>query len=211
MKKVFPSADEAVQDIGDGATLMVGGFGLCGNPENLIQAVHRKGNKNLVVISNNCGTTELGLGRFGGRNLIVQEITGENIRLENSLSVNATAQHDLGARNSMVFVARSGNNMEVRDSGSMAMVSGANMQVTNGGAQVIVAGGGMELTNGGGQIMVAGGEITATKAFVGMAITNQLNLSEDSKVLLDKPQAILFGAAFGAVFGLVSFLLRKRR
>src|SRR5512132_2995246 len=62
MKKVFPSADEAVRDIGDGATLMVGGFGLCGNPENLIEAVHRKGIKNLVVISNNCGTTELGLG-----------------------------------------------------------------------------------------------------------------------------------------------------
>ncbi len=62
MKKIYPSADEAVQDIADGATLMVGGFGLCGNPENLIQAVHRKGIKNLVVISNNCGTTELGLG-----------------------------------------------------------------------------------------------------------------------------------------------------
>ncbi len=62
MKKIYPSADEAVQDIGDGAPLLVGGFGLCGNPENLIQAVHRKGIKNLVVISNNCGTTELGLG-----------------------------------------------------------------------------------------------------------------------------------------------------
>ena len=62
MKKVYSSADEAIRDIGDGATLMVGGFGLCGNPENLIAAVHRKGIKNLVVISNNCGTTELGLG-----------------------------------------------------------------------------------------------------------------------------------------------------
>jgi len=62
MKKVYSSADEAIRDIGDGATLMVGGFGLCGNPENLIAAVHRTGIKNLVVISNNCGTTELGLG-----------------------------------------------------------------------------------------------------------------------------------------------------
>jgi 3-oxoacid CoA-transferase subunit A len=62
MKKVYPSADEAIRDVGDGATLMVGGFGLCGNPENLIEAVHRKGVKNLVVISNNCGTTDLGLG-----------------------------------------------------------------------------------------------------------------------------------------------------
>ena len=62
MKKIQASADEAIRDIQDGATVMVGGFGLCGNPENLIAALRRKGVKDLVVISNNCGTTELGLG-----------------------------------------------------------------------------------------------------------------------------------------------------
>jgi 3-oxoacid CoA-transferase subunit A len=62
MNKLHPSADEALADLRDGATLMVGGFGLCGNPENLISAVHRKGVKDLTVISNNCGTTEEGLG-----------------------------------------------------------------------------------------------------------------------------------------------------
>ncbi|MCP3061684.1 CoA transferase subunit A [Myxococcus sp. K38C18041901] len=62
MNKVYASADEAVADIPDGCTLMSGGFGLCGNPENLIEAIHRKGVKNLTIISNNCGTTELGLG-----------------------------------------------------------------------------------------------------------------------------------------------------
>ncbi|NTX06617.1 CoA transferase subunit A [Myxococcus sp. CA051A] len=62
MNKVYASADEAVADIPDGCTLMSGGFGLCGNPENLIEALHRKGVKNLTIISNNCGTTELGLG-----------------------------------------------------------------------------------------------------------------------------------------------------
>ena len=62
MNKIVPSADEAIRDVSDGATLMVGGFGLCGNPENLIAALHRKGAKGLTVISNNCGTTELGLG-----------------------------------------------------------------------------------------------------------------------------------------------------
>ncbi len=56
------SAAEAISDIHDGATLMSGGFGLCGNPENLITALHQKGVKNLTIISNNCGTTELGLG-----------------------------------------------------------------------------------------------------------------------------------------------------
>jgi len=62
VNKIVPSADEAIRDVSDGATLMVGGFGLCGNPENLIAALHRKGAKGLTVISNNCGTTELGLG-----------------------------------------------------------------------------------------------------------------------------------------------------
>lgn len=62
MNKVFGSAAEAVKDITDGAVLMSGGFGLCGNPENLIAALHEKGVKRLTVISNNCGTTELGLG-----------------------------------------------------------------------------------------------------------------------------------------------------
>jgi 3-oxoacid CoA-transferase subunit A len=62
MNKVVSSADEAVRDVQDGAVLMSGGFGLCGNPENLIAALHRKGVKNLTIISNNCGTTELGLG-----------------------------------------------------------------------------------------------------------------------------------------------------
>jgi len=62
MNKVVASADEAVRDIPDGITLMSGGFGLCGNPENLIAAIHRKGVKGITIISNNCGTTDLGLG-----------------------------------------------------------------------------------------------------------------------------------------------------
>lgn len=62
MNKVVASAAEAVKDIPDNVTLMSGGFGLCGNPENLITAIHAKGVKGITIISNNCGTTELGLG-----------------------------------------------------------------------------------------------------------------------------------------------------
>ena len=62
MHKVVASADEAIRDIEDGATVMVGGFGLCGIPENLIQALVRKGVKNLVTISNNAGVDDFGLG-----------------------------------------------------------------------------------------------------------------------------------------------------
>jgi 3-oxoacid CoA-transferase subunit A len=62
VNKVVASAAEAVKDIPDNCTLMAGGFGLCGNPENLITALHQKGVKGLTIIANNCGTTDLGLG-----------------------------------------------------------------------------------------------------------------------------------------------------
>lgn len=62
MNKVVDSVEAALEGIADGAVLMSGGFGLCGNPENLIAGLHRKGTKNLTIISNNCGTTDKGLG-----------------------------------------------------------------------------------------------------------------------------------------------------
>jgi 3-oxoacid CoA-transferase subunit A len=62
MQKVVASADEAAALVPDGATIMVGGFGLCGIPENLIGALHRRGTKNLTVISNNAGVDDFGLG-----------------------------------------------------------------------------------------------------------------------------------------------------
>ena len=62
MEKVYETAEEAIFDLEDGATIMSGGFGLCGNPENLIRAVHEEGTEGLTVISNNCGTDEHGLG-----------------------------------------------------------------------------------------------------------------------------------------------------
>ncbi|MCA1826539.1 MAG: CoA transferase subunit A [Myxococcales bacterium] len=62
MNKVVANADEAIRDLQDGAVIMSGGFGLSGNPENLIAAIHKKGVKGLTIISNNCGTTDKGLG-----------------------------------------------------------------------------------------------------------------------------------------------------
>src|SRR5436309_8586044 len=62
MNKVVKDAVEAIRDILDGATIMVGGFGLCGIPENLIAAVRDKGVKQLTVISNNAGVDDFGLG-----------------------------------------------------------------------------------------------------------------------------------------------------
>src|SRR6266705_2367898 len=62
MNKVLAGADEAVALIPDGATIMMGGFGLCGIPENLIQAIHARGTKDLTLISNNAGVDDFGIG-----------------------------------------------------------------------------------------------------------------------------------------------------
>ncbi len=106
MNKILSSADEAVRDIPDGATLMAGGFGLCGNPENLISALHRKNVKHLTIISNNCGTTDLGLGILLANKQVkkmVSSYVGENKIFEQQflsgeLQVELTPQGTLAER-----------------------------------------------------------------------------------------------------------------
>ncbi len=62
MDKRVPSADAAIANLQDGATILMGGFGLCGIPENLIAALRRKGSRNLTVVSNNAGVADFGIG-----------------------------------------------------------------------------------------------------------------------------------------------------
>src|SRR6266480_2442444 len=83
--KVMASADEAVRDVFDGATLVVGGFGLCGIPENLIAALVRRGVRNLTAVSNNCGVDDWGLGlllRSRQIRKMVSSYVGENAEFE---------------------------------------------------------------------------------------------------------------------------------
>ena len=62
MDKRISSADAAIEKLTDGATILMGGFGLCGIPENLIAAVRRKGTKSLTIVSNNAGIDDFGIG-----------------------------------------------------------------------------------------------------------------------------------------------------
>jgi 3-oxoacid CoA-transferase subunit A len=85
VNKLVANADEAVQDVFDGATIMVGGFGLCGMPENLIRALSRRAVKNLNTISNNVGVDGLGMGVLLAAGQIRSHIgtyVGENKLLE---------------------------------------------------------------------------------------------------------------------------------
>jgi 3-oxoacid CoA-transferase subunit A len=88
MQKVVQNADEAISDIGDGATIMLGGFGLCGIPENCIAALVRKGIKGLTCISNNAGVDDFGLGQLLKTRQIkkmMSSYVGENAEFERQL------------------------------------------------------------------------------------------------------------------------------
>ena len=81
-------ADEAIKDISDGATIMLGGFGLCGIPENCIQALVKKNVKNLTCISNNAGVDDFGIGLMLKQRQVKKMISsyvGENAEFERQL------------------------------------------------------------------------------------------------------------------------------
>jgi 3-oxoacid CoA-transferase subunit A len=106
MKKIFTSFEEAVKEIKDGMTLMVGGFGLVGIPENLIKALCESNVKDLTVISNNCGVDDWGLGLLLKNKQIKKMISsyvGENKEFERQvlsgeLEVQLTPQGSLAEK-----------------------------------------------------------------------------------------------------------------
>ena len=88
MNKVYAGADQAINDIKDGSTLMLGGFGLCGIPENCIAALVKKGVKNLTCISNNAGVDDFGIGLMLQKKQVKKMISsyvGENAEFERQL------------------------------------------------------------------------------------------------------------------------------
>lgn len=88
LNKVVADADEAVKDIQNGMTIMLGGFGLCGIPENSIAALVRKGVKNLTCISNNAGVDDFGIGLMLQKKQVkkmVSSYVGENAEFERQL------------------------------------------------------------------------------------------------------------------------------
>jgi 3-oxoacid CoA-transferase subunit A len=88
MNKVLANAEEAIRDVKDGAVIMLGGFGLCGIPENSIAALVKKGVKNLTCISNNAGVDDFGIGLMLKTRQVKKMISsyvGENAEFERQL------------------------------------------------------------------------------------------------------------------------------
>ena len=110
MDKRIASADAAIANLKDGATILMGGFGLCGIPENLIDAVRRKGTKNLTVVSNNAGTDGFGIGRLLQNRQVKKMISsyvGEN-KLFEQLVLSGELQVELNPQGTLAERLRAG-------------------------------------------------------------------------------------------------------
>ena|SRR5215207_6874171 len=110
MNKVFSNAMDAVADVQDGAMIMVGGFGLCGIPENLLAALHQKGTRNLTIVSNNAGVDGFGVGMLLQAQQIrriVATYVGENHLLE-QLAINGTIELELNPQGTFSERIRAG-------------------------------------------------------------------------------------------------------
>ena len=110
MNKVVPSALDAVRDVPDGATILAGGFGLCGIPEESIRALRELGTKDLVFVSNNCGVDDFGLGILLRNKQIVKMVSsyvGENKEFERQY-LSGELEHELTPQGTLAERLRAG-------------------------------------------------------------------------------------------------------
>jgi 3-oxoacid CoA-transferase subunit A len=110
MDKRISSADTAIEKLTDGVTILMGGFGLCGIPENLIAAVRRKGTKNLTIVSNNAGVDDFGIGLLLQNRQVKKMIStyvGEN-KLFEQLVLSGELQVELNPQGTLAERLRAG-------------------------------------------------------------------------------------------------------
>jgi 3-oxoacid CoA-transferase subunit A len=110
LDKRISSADAAVEKLTDGSTILMGGFGLCGIPENLIAAVRRKGTKNLTIVSNNAGVDDFGIGLLLQNRQVkkmVSTYVGEN-KLFEQLVLSGELQVELNPQGTLAERLRAG-------------------------------------------------------------------------------------------------------
>src|ERR1700747_1578705 len=110
MDKRIASAAAAIAKLNDGATILMGGFGLCGIPENLIAAVCRKGTKNLTIVSNNAGVDDFGIGQLLQQRQVKKMIStyvGEN-KLFEQLVLSGELQVELNPQGTLAERLRAG-------------------------------------------------------------------------------------------------------
>lgn len=156
---------------------------------------------------------------------VADEISGENVQMGSGFAGKISAEQDVNMTQSGALMISAGQNLDLSYGGGMMINAGHDMDMVNGGGWMVNVGGNADITNGGGLIMNVGGNANITnggalavssqqvgvqKGYVGVILSRQTNLDDSSKVLLDTKQAVAFGAAMGAVFALLSWLLRRK-
>jgi hypothetical protein len=124
---------------------------------------------------------------------------------------NIAAQGDVYMIRSAALSVHAEKNMEVTNSIASGYVAGGNMVLNRSGSSAVVAGGNVEFVQGGAQVVVAGKDVNVRNGFVGLAVAKQVILGEGARVLVNTPQAMAFGAAFGAFVAVFSWLLRRKK
>uniref|UniRef100_A0A224XLG4 Succinyl-CoA:3-ketoacid-coenzyme A transferase n=1 Tax=Panstrongylus lignarius TaxID=156445 RepID=A0A224XLG4_9HEMI len=171
--KVYDCAAEAVKDIPDGATILFGGFGLCGIPEKLIAAILDAGTKNLTVVSNNAGVTDFGLGLLLKEKRIKKVIgsyVGENSELERQF-LQGELEMELTPQGTLAERIRAGGAgipafFTPTAYGTLVQEGGAPIKYAPGGKKVALSSGGREVRDFNGKEYVMETAITADWAVV---------------------------------------------
>jgi hypothetical protein len=157
---------------------------------------------------------------------VTDSVNGQQVIFGPGLAGTVSAQECVNLSKGGAFVIAAGGDASVVDGGAFVIPVGGDLNLVNGGAAIMPVGGSVQIVNGGAQVMIVGGDmdlakggslvslsrqLTAKNSFFGVVLSGGTTLMEGSRVLLDNRQAAVFGAAFGAVFALISLLFRRRR
>jgi hypothetical protein len=137
------------------------------------------------------------------------KVSAENINFVSGFALGASAQQDMTMSKSLAFGTAVGRDMTVSDSLSITTAVGRDFGLKDGLAGILTVGGNTQIEEG-GSLLTVSREVTSRNGFLGLVISQQVNLEEGSKVLLSTKQAAAFGAAFGVTFALLRLLLRRK-
>lgn len=120
-----------------------------------------------------------------------------------------TAERDVTFSDGLALAVVAGRDVEFSDGASGVTVVGGNLQLTDGAGGLMVIGGNADVTDG-LVVSALAGQANLQNSYCGVLFSGNTTLGEGSRVLINTPQALALGAAFGLVFGLLSWLLRKK-
>lgn len=138
-----------------------------------------------------------------------KEINAENLQFGPGCAGKVMVHGNLEMTQSGALMVQTENNIELAYGGAAAIVAGKDAVISYGGAETIIVGGNLEANYSGALLNITGGNLQATNSFFGIVVADKLELGEGSRVLLSTEQAVAFGAALGAAFALLRWLLKK--